>query len=105
MTISVIFSTYKLKPLSDEDMCVVLDNLEEKFKQKLQYAARNIGFNLKMGGQWSNLNSPLFYIILNPCKSCADTPKRTSLCLEPPKRQCWLKMMNKTKRSESLETI
>ena len=25
---------------SDEDMCIVLDNLEEKFKQKLQYAAR-----------------------------------------------------------------
>ena len=25
---------------SDEDMCIVLDNLEEKFKQKLQFAAR-----------------------------------------------------------------
>ena len=25
---------------SDEDMCIVLDNLEEKFKHKLQYAAR-----------------------------------------------------------------
>ena len=25
---------------SDEEMCIVLDNLEEKFKHKLQYAAR-----------------------------------------------------------------
>ena len=88
-----------MKPLSDEDMCIVLDNLEEKFKQKLQFAASN-GLNLKMGGHWSNPSTPLY--ILNPCKSCANSPKSDQ---EPPKRQCWLKMMNKTKRSESLETI
>ena len=82
-------------------MSVVLDNLEEKFKQKLQYAARN-GFNLKMGGHWSNLSTFFILYSLKPCKSCADSPKSDQ---EPPKRQCWLKMMNKTKRSESLETI
>ena len=78
-------------------MSVVLDNLEEKFKQKLQYAARN-GLNLKM--VQSEQSSTQYN--LKPSKSCADSPKSDQ---EPPKRQCWLKMMNKTKRSESLETI
>ena len=40
---------------SDEEMCIVLDNLEEKFKQKLQFAARiDLHFPVRTN-EWSIL--------------------------------------------------
>ena len=51
---------------SDEEMCIVLDNLEEKFKQKLQYAARiDLHFPVRTN-EWSILQLMAKFSRVNP---------------------------------------